>query len=699
VAARARFLAHQVTPFAILTRRVVVKIFVAMAVVVTALWLYAWRESAREIRELRAETERSAGQLANLTTATVEHAMLEGKAVTVRELLGRIETRVPDAEIRVFDFAGVPVFQPKTAPPASLPAPLAGVLGDGQRRVDDGLVWRPVPHEERCRPCHPDQGRLRGVLALRVDAGRLGERHGEVLGQLVGAAFVSVMSYDRKGARDRVEAYLAEAGARAAIYDHEGDLAFGDDLAPADAIATVLAPGAASRELDAGGRRLRLEPLPMQPRCQSCHAKSGPVRGVLAVEIPPSPDLEPILDGALRHIMLASLGRMIARFLDVVAETGAVSDLSLYDEAGRLFYTTRRTEPAPQVTAALSSRKEHTLFVGAGAEERVLIARPLLNEPECVRCHDTDEAVRGAVTVSLSTHKAALLRDKARRRTFALMVATLVSILVLLYVILGWLVIRPVQEMGWAAEQIGGGNLEVHVSRRARLDGDEVQRLGSRFNEMVHGLRTKLLLERFVSRGAAQAASGAAARTATHRAVSGERKPAAVVFTDIRGFTAFSETVAPEEVVALLNEYLDAQTAVVEKHGGDVDKYVGDEVMAVFTGPDATARAVRCAVEMIESVAACPHPTAEFGVGAGVSSGDVVYGPVGSASRQDFTVIGDVVNTGARLCSAARANQVIVSDPVRAACALEGIEFTPLEPISVKGKREPLSVFEARRKR
>jgi adenylate cyclase len=172
-----------------------------------------------------------------------------------------------------------------------------------------------------------------------------------------------------------------------------------------------------------------------------------------------------------------------------------------------------------------------------------------------------------------------------------------------------------------------------------------------------------------------------------------------VLFSDVRGFTSYAESVPAEAVVELLNRVLEAQAEVVQRHGGDIDKFVGDELMAVFTGDDAPVRAARCGVEMVEAVDSARRPGETVAVGVGITSGEVIYGPIGSRSRMDFTVIGDVVNTGARLCGAASPGQVLIAAPARDACGeVDGFEFEELSPIAAKGKREPLRVFSARRR-
>jgi adenylate cyclase len=260
--------------------------------------------------------------------------------------------------------------------------------------------------------------------------------------------------------------------------------------------------------------------------------------------------------------------------------------------------------------------------------------------------------------------------------------------------VLQYFVLRPVRQIGAVADAVGEGDLGVSVVR-ADADGDEVARLGHRVNHMVSGLRAKTQLEKFVSRGAARAAEVAGLRGVARR---GERRAAAVLFSDIRGFTTFSETVSPEAVVEMLNRVLDAQARVVVAGGGDIDKFVGDALMAVFQGDRAVLRAVECAVAMVSAVHDARAAGEAFTVGVGVACGEVVYGAMGSESRMDFTVIGDVVNTAARLCSAAAADEVLVTETVARTCAgsLPSVELLPHAPLQVKGKRDPVIVCSAR---
>jgi adenylate cyclase len=184
----------------------------------------------------------------------------------------------------------------------------------------------------------------------------------------------------------------------------------------------------------------------------------------------------------------------------------------------------------------------------------------------------------------------------------------------------------------------------------------------------------------------------------------GERKQLSVLFSDIRGFTTFSEKNNPEVVVKYLNEYMEAMTQVIFEYHGTVDKFVGDEIMAIFGAPTSkqsekhAEQAVRCALAMNDKLSELQMRWRQEGrevleAGIGINTGEMVVGNMGSRDRMDYTVIGDSVNLAARLCGSAKGRQILVPrstfDLVSA-----WVESRALEPITVKGKSEALEVFE-----
>lgn len=150
----------------------------------------------------------------------------------------------------------------------------------------------------------------------------------------------------------------------------------------------------------------------------------------------------------------------------------------------------------------------------------------------------------------------------------------------------------------------------------------------------------------------------------------GEKSVISILTSDIRGFTKMAAGMDTEDVVSLLNEYFSAMVAVIFRHGGSVDKFIGDAVMAVFGSPEADSRhavnSLRAALEMQAEVKkvsdrrlAAGLPACEIGIG--VHTGEVIHGFIGSPERMEFTVIGSAVNLASRLCSAAKGGEVILS--------------------------------------
>jgi class 3 adenylate cyclase len=690
------------------------KVFLAVGVGVgIALLVQARADSRAEAGRLKDETRKWADNIVQLFIGAVEHSMLRGDGIEVKASLDELEARVPTVEVRLYDQRGIEVFGAKPPPPplAALPAGVATILtrsaGQNHMQLETGdRVFRPVPNEERCHPCHSAESSLRGVIALDIDRQRYARGRLDVVAHIITAGFTHIMTARRS---ELLDDYLAEISRQVpgvngvAVFDAGADLSFGKDIEGLDSalIKELLAPGAPTRFEAYAGDTLVLVPLPMQERCVHCHDDAiGQPRGVLAMslrsvaESSATGELESIIDSSLRFIMLSKLGRRIADFLDAVAETEVARDLVLYDELGRLYWTTTHPRPPPPVAEVLATGQTVHRLEGSGMGERLVAIAPLHNKAGCMQCHGSDSSLRGAVSVSVSTAMAAEASEKSmRRRTFFTGV-NLLGILFMLGGLLQYFVARPVKRIGDVAEEIGKGNLGVIVER-ADPDGDEISRLGLRINEMVRGLRTKIHLERFVSRGAAEAAAGAGLRAISR---TGERRAATVLFSDIRGFTSYSENVAPEVVVEMLNRLLRAQAEVVAACGGDIDKYVGDELMAVFTSGDAARRAVQCAVQMIDAVREARKQGEALAVGIGISSGDVIYGAIGHEERMDFTVIGDVVNIGSRLCSAAARDEILISAAVHEAAGdIEGIRVQPVEPLALKGKREPLQVFKVDR--
>lgn len=182
----------------------------------------------------------------------------------------------------------------------------------------------------------------------------------------------------------------------------------------------------------------------------------------------------------------------------------------------------------------------------------------------------------------------------------------------------------------------------------------------------------------------------------------GESREIAVLFVDIRGFTPMSESLEPEQVVEILNEYLQLTTESIFRNGGTLDKFIGDATMAVFNAPfdldDYIYRAVCTArdiaagsQELEEKLKARFGKTVSFGIG--VNCGKAVVGNIGCDFRMDYTAIGDTVNTAARLESNAKAGQILISEYVYKAVK-DRVEVTEIGEIPLKGKSKGVFVYQ-----
>ena len=185
----------------------------------------------------------------------------------------------------------------------------------------------------------------------------------------------------------------------------------------------------------------------------------------------------------------------------------------------------------------------------------------------------------------------------------------------------------------------------------------------------------------------------------------GELRRATIMFADIRGFTSISERVQPQNLVNLLNEYFEAMVDVIFKYEGTLDKFVGDEIMAIWGAPitrdDDTERAVRAAIEMQTVLAHFNQEQAQKGgvqlnIGIGLNTGEVVAGYMGSSKSMSYTVMGDTVNTASRFCGQAGPRDILIGENTyREVGYLIDIEKLP--PTKLKGKLEHVDIYRVHR--
>ena len=250
----------------------------------------------------------------------------------------------------------------------------------------------------------------------------------------------------------------------------------------------------------------------------------------------------------------------------------------------------------------------------------------------------------------------------------------------------------PVNRLVAAVHEIEQGNFEMRVL----VTPDETGRLARALNQMAAGLA---LQEKYRSVLNAVADRAVAERLIENReALSGELRSVSVLFCDIRGFTALSERMPPQELIVLLNTHMTTMTRLAYEHGGIVDKFVGDLIMVLFGAPVSTGRDAEQAVACARAMLAERRRMNESGegmpleVGIGIATGDVVAGCMGSDQRLSYTVLGHRVNLASRLCSVAGPGEIMTDAETMRALG-EGARVEAMPPMRLKGMSDPVEVF------
>jgi adenylate cyclase len=255
---------------------------------------------------------------------------------------------------------------------------------------------------------------------------------------------------------------------------------------------------------------------------------------------------------------------------------------------------------------------------------------------------------------------------------------------------------RPISQLVLATQEIGKGNFQYRVER---VRGDEFGDLASAFNYMSRELWKKLVMTKSFGSYVSPEILEMVMAHPTGDLLGGKRMEVTVVFTDIRGFTAYAEANDPERVVEAINEYFEIATRHIQKRGGYVDKFIGDAVLGVFgvplAQPDHALRAVQASVAMQRELLAqdaARNPLLAK-VGIGINSGVAVAGDLGSEVKRQYSVIGDCVNVASRINALAAGGKTVISRSTREAAG-DLVEVVALPPAKVKGKTEPIEIFD-----
>ncbi len=248
----------------------------------------------------------------------------------------------------------------------------------------------------------------------------------------------------------------------------------------------------------------------------------------------------------------------------------------------------------------------------------------------------------------------------------------------------------PIISVRDALAEVERGELDVEVPV---YDGSEVGQLQAGFNRMVAGLREREKIREtfgtYVDRDVAE-------HILSEEGAEGQEVEVTLMFLDVRDFTGFAERAAPREVVSTLNRLFESAVPIVRRHGGHVDKFIGDGFLAVFGAPrpasDHADQALAAALEIARAVDGMEDQRLEIGIG--LNTGSVVAGSIGGAGRLEFSVIGDAVNVAARVESATRETGDVILLSERTRELLHGEhELVERPGIELKGKSAPATLY------
>jgi adenylate cyclase len=301
----------------------------------------------------------------------------------------------------------------------------------------------------------------------------------------------------------------------------------------------------------------------------------------------------------------------------------------------------------------------------------------------------------GTVHVGISLD---FIKNQIRRESISILLLSLLIIIlgIVIAVLLGFSFSRPISQLVLATKEISKGNFHYRIGMVRK---DEFGDLATAFNFMSQELWKKLLMQKSFGRYVSPEVLDMILANPEESWLKGTRSDATVLFTDVRGFTAYSEQREPEEVVENLNEYFRIVTKFILQYGGYVDKFIGDAVLGVFCLPIARAdhaeRAVRAAVSMQRELQQADSSRNQLfsKIGIGINSGVLVSGNLGSQVKIEYSVIGDSVNVASRLNALAGPGDIVMSrSTYQLAKDIALVKALPSQ--KVKGKSEPVEVFQ-----
>ena len=588
-----------------------------IAVLVFGFGTYVIVSINRETKALM-EQQRDKSRLFSETVMIgIRNVMLSGKAPFARELVSDARENLQFGSLRVYNNEAKEVFQEEgkgilhNAADTNVVKALHDITDVMlASKTENGMPVfvriEPLANDKECQQCHNSDHRVRGATQLTLhpelfsihkkqmedqDFNAVQSEVTEMLCTTLAVGFRNIMVAGEGALMDTLinRSSQLEYIERIHVYDRFGNLHFGkeENVLDADVVLKAIEEKQPIKLWNKNKTLLTfLIPLRNEDRCQVCHGQKSQWRGIIAATIRVKKfamdpmqlqkQLTEMLQEAVgvcfKSIMLVGKGSYARSFMNEVRETKGIHDLHVYDKQGseRFVSITAKEYGKDFVKQALA--KDTVIEATQWIEDEEFLVRysPLHNDKRCQVCHGDDHTIRGVVgvTTSMSLINAII----SKNQIYSLIAGTLTILLVwlVLRIFMKIVVVTPIRTIGDVAQRVGNGDFSAASNGDSK---DEIGELARRINEMVIGLRERFHLQKFVSQKTIDAVHQADVLGVK---LGGERKIATVFFSDVRGFTAFSEKNEPERVVAMLNTILSKQAGIVKKYGGDIDKFVGD---------------------------------------------------------------------------------------------------------------------------
>lgn len=289
-----------------------------------------------------------------------------------------------------------------------------------------------------------------------------------------------------------------------------------------------------------------------------------------------------------------------------------------------------------------------------------------------------------------------IAQDVRRERTLILwMTVLIIAVGITIAIYFGMRFSRPISQLVKATEDISKGNYRHHIDLTRR---DELGNLAFAFNRMNEELWIKSLMQESFGKYVGTQVLDLIMKNPENTWLQGQTNEATILFADVRGFTTYSESRAPNAIVDELNQFFEIANRAIFNHDGYIDKFIGDGVLAVFGVPfyqkDHIKNAVGAAFEMqqvFRGTGTCSNVLLSS-IGIGIHTGLVVSGNIGSPVKMEYTVIGDSVNVASRISQIAAPGEIIVSSNIYERIR-DFIEVEPLRPHKIKGRSKPIKIY------